>query len=116
MRQKRRSLFANALFFAFSPNNPCRTTRRPFTFFTRAAIRYTVCVTDIVSENYARRYAVVPYIAYTSANGVECVFYGDRYAASLADIAEAALADESAALTEDEKARLEAFAAAKANA
>ena len=90
--------------------------RRPFTFFTRAAIRYTVCVTDIASENYARRYAVAPYISYTTANGVECVFYGDRYAASLADIAEAALADESAALTEDERVRLETFAAAKANA
>lgn len=96
--------------------NACAVAAKKIFAADEHAFRYTVCVTDIVSENYARRYAVVPYIAYTSANGVECVFYGDRYAASLADIAEAALADESAALTEDEKARLEAFAAAKANA
>ena len=96
--------------------NACAVAAKKIFAADEHAFRYTVCVTDIVSENYARRYAVVPYIAYTSANGVECVFYGNRYAASLADIAEAALADESAALTEDEKARLEAFAAAKANA
>lgn len=77
------------------------------------AIRYTVCITDIAQENYARSYTVAPYISYNNANGVEYTFYGEQYGTSLAAIAKAILSDGSATLTDEQKQRLEAFAAAQ---
>ena len=74
------------------------------------AFRYTVCVTGIVSENYTRRYAVVPYITYNTANGVSYTFYGEQYATSIAAVAKAALADESATFTDAQIERLNALA------
>ena len=67
-------------------------------------------MTGIVSENYTRRYAVVPYITYNTANGVSYTFYGDRYATSIAAVAKAALADESATFTDAQIERLNALA------
>ena len=74
------------------------------------AFRYTVCVTGIEEANYTRRYAVVPYITYNTANGVSYTFYGDRYATSIAAVAKAALEDENASFTPEQLERLNALA------
>ena len=74
------------------------------------AFRYTVCVTGIEEANYTRRYAVVSYITYNTANGVSYTFYGDRYTTSIAAVAKAALADESATFTDAQIDRLNALA------
>ncbi len=74
------------------------------------AFRYTVCVTGIEEANYTRRYAVVPYITYNTANGVSYTFYGEQYATSIAAVAKAALADESATFTDAQIERLNALA------
>ena len=50
-------------------------------------VRYTVCITDIAVENYKSSYSVVTYI-----KDGDTYIYGQRYAASVYDIAKAAIA------------------------
>ena len=74
-------------------------------------LRYTVCITDIQTENYGNSYRVVPYIQFRNANGVNDTFYGEQYATSLAAVADMAINDKDANLTEAEKDRLNAILA-----
>lgn len=73
---------------------------------TETDTKYTVCITNITSDKYARDYAVVPYVTFKDNYGTEHTVYGEQYSTNMAAVASAALDDPDREYTEDEIAAL----------
>ncbi len=73
---------------------------------TEADTKYTVCITNITSDKYARDYAVVPYVTFKDNYGTEHTVYGELYSTNMVAVACAALDDPDREYTEDEIAAL----------
>ena len=69
-------------------------------------IRFTVCLTNLGEDFYSEDFAVVPYLTYTDAQGIEHTVYGEQYVANMKAVAELALSANAADYSEEEKAVL----------
>ena len=66
-------------------------------------IQYTVCIIDILPENYIREYTVRPYARYTDKNGNSRVYYGDQYSTGVFAVANYALRTDDSLSAEDKE-------------
>ena len=67
-------------------------------------IRFTVCLTDLGEDFYSEDFAVVPYLTYKDAQGIEHTVYGEQYATSMKAVAELALEGDTTGYSEEDLA------------